>query len=161
MRDGEENGVNYNFVSQATFEDMIREDEFVEWAKVHANYYGTSKKEIDRIHSAGRIPIFDVDVQGSRSLKGKLSGAVFVLIVPPSLQVLEARLRNRNTDSEEQVQIRLKNARDELKEYEMFDYVVINDNLDQAVEECRAIITAEKCRISRNRVVLKELGGQE
>ena len=125
---------------------MIEHDAFAEWARVHGNYYGTTKKEIDRICCAGKIPIFDVDVQGTRTLKGKLDGAVYLFIVPPSREVLESRLRNRKTDSEEQIQIRMRNAIRELREYALYDYIIVNDDLDTALNQIRSIVTAELCR---------------
>lgn len=125
---------------------MIDEGAFVEWALVHGNYYGTAKKEIDRIRNAGKIPIFDVDVQGAASLKGRLDRAVYIFIVPPSRKALETRLRNRKTDSEEQIQIRMRNAIRELAEYARYDYVVINDDLETALGQLRSIVAAELCR---------------
>lgn len=125
---------------------MADRNEFIEWAFVHGNYYGTSKKEIDRICCNGKIPIFDVDVQGAGSLKGKLGSAVYIFIVPPSREVLESRLRNRRTDSEEQIQIRMRNAIRELGEYAQYDYIVVNDDLDVALNELRSIVTAELCK---------------
>jgi guanylate kinase len=145
-RAGETIGVSYNFVTESEFSDMIEHDAFAEWARVHGNYYGTTKKEIDRICRAGKIPIFDVDVQGARTLKGKLDSAVYLFIVPPSREVLESRLRNRRTDSEEQIQIRMRNSIRELMEYDLYDYIIVNDDLDSALNQLRSIVTAELCR---------------
>ena len=145
-RAGETAGKSYNFIAESEFHDLIKRDAFVEWARVHGNYYGTTKKEIDRICHAGKIPIFDVDVQGARTLKGKLDNAVYLFIVPPSREVLESRLRNRKTDSEEQIQIRMRNAIRELKEYDLYDYIIVNDDLDVALNQLRSIVTAELCR---------------
>ncbi len=145
-RHGEKAGKSYDFIDEAQFHDLVGQDAFVEWAKVHGNYYGTTKKEIDRIRSAGKIPIFDVDVQGARTLKGRLDGAIYIFIVPPTREVLESRLRNRKTDSEEQIQIRLCNAIRELGEYAQYDYIVVNDDLDAALNEIRSIVTAELCK---------------
>ncbi len=145
-RQGETGGKSYDFVGESEFKDMIARDAFMEWALVHGNYYGTTKKEIDRIRSDGKIPIFDVDVQGARNLKPGLDSAVYIFIVPPSREVLESRLRNRKTDSEEQIQIRLCNAIRELGEYAQYDYIVINDDLDVALNEIRSIVTAELCK---------------
>ena len=146
MRAGEVDGKSYYFISEDDFRGMIDRGEFLEWARVHGNYYGTSKKEIDRICCDGKIPIFDVDVQGARTLKGTLAGAVYIFIIPPSRKVLESRLRNRKTDSEEQIQIRLGNAIRELGEYAQYDYIVVNDDLEIALNELRSIITAELCK---------------
>lgn len=146
MRPGESDGTSYYFTREPDFKKMMEQGAFLEWALVHGNYYGTAKKEIDRIRNAGKIPVFDVDVQGAASLKGKLDRAVYIFIVPPSREALETRLRNRKTDSEEQIQIRLRNAMRELAEYARYDYVVVNDDLETALERLRSIVTAEFCR---------------
>ncbi len=145
-RAGETDGGSYYFVAESEFQELIKRDAFIEWARVHGNYYGTTKKEIDRICRAGKIPIFDVDVQGARTLQGKLDNAVYLFIVPPSREVLESRLRNRKTDSEEQIQIRMRNALREMKEYDLYDYIIVNDDLDVALNQLGSIVTAELCR---------------
>ncbi len=156
-RRGEVDGKSYYFISKDEFRKKINESAFVEWAMVHGNYYGTSKKEIDRITSDGNIPIFDVDVQGSHSLRDKLDNAVFILIVPPSIAELEKRLRLRNTDSESVIQLRLRNAVGELKHYDNFDYIVVNDDLEQALDDLKSIIIAEQRRTDRNLELIKRL----
>jgi len=148
-RAGETGGNSYHFVSEVEFRDMIENGDFIEWALVHGNYYGSTKKEIDRILLAGKIPIFDVDVQGARALRSKLDSAVYIFVAPPSREVLESRLRNRKTDSEEQIQMRMRNAVRELREYALYDYIVINDDLDTALNQIRSIVTAELCKNDR------------
>lgn len=148
-REGEIDGLQYEFVTESEFKERIAREEFVEWAVVHGNYYGTPKKEIDRIQRGGNIPVFDVDVQGARTLKSSLEGAVYIFIVPPSLRELEARLRKRKSDTEEQIRTRLKNAIAELREYCMYDYIVVNDLIEVALEQIQAIVTAELCRRDR------------
>ncbi|MCP4133273.1 MAG: guanylate kinase [bacterium] len=148
-REGEIEGESYYFVPKEEFMQMIYGEEFVEWARVYHNYYGTRKKEIDRIKHAGNIPIFDVDVQGSKELKNKIDDAVFIFIVPPSLEVLEKRLRDRETETEEQLALRLGNAKKELNEFEMYDYIIINDDLEHAVKQLQAIGAAELCKRER------------
>jgi guanylate kinase len=145
-RAGETDGLSYYFTDEAGFKALIDSGAFIEWAKVHGNYYGTAKKEIDRILNAGKIPIFDVDVQGARAMRSNLDSAAYIFIVPPSREVLETRLRNRETDSEEQIQIRMRNAIRELKEYDLYDYIIVNDDLDVALNQLRSIVTAELCR---------------
>lgn len=157
IRPGEIEGTSYHFVDEETFRGYIKAGEFVEWAMVHGNYYGTTKKEIDRILHTGKIPLFDVDVQGARSLKKSLEKAVFLFIVPPSRDVLESRLRNRKTDSEQQIHVRLKNAIDELKEYTLYDYIVVNDDLDAALDQFRSIVTAEQCKKERNSYIIESI----
>ncbi len=148
-RPGERDGESYRFVDERRFLAMIDEGHFAEWARVHDRYYGTTKKEIDRIRSAGKIPIFDVDVQGARNLKNGPVEAVYIFIVPPSRRELEARLRNRRSESEEQIQLRLRNAMAELEAYGEYDYIVVNDDVDEAMERIRSIVTAEFCRTGR------------
>jgi guanylate kinase len=150
-RNGEEEGRDYHYVKTAEFEKMIEKGEFLEWAMVHGNYYGTMKKEIDRISGTGNIPIFDVDVQGGKILKEKLDDAVFIFIMPPSRAALEERLTQRRTDNKDIIELRLKNADKELKSYQIYDYIVVNDYLDTALERLRSIITAEFCRLDRMR----------
>ncbi len=151
VRNGEIDGKDYYFISQEEFKKQILYNDFIEWAEVHGNYYGTSKKEIDRIEQAGKIPIFDLDVQGVRIIKEKLPGAVFIFIVPPSIDVLAERLKGRRTDSEEQINLRLKNAIEELKQYKLFDYIVVNDKLEEAIKELNSIVVAEKCKIDHSK----------
>ena len=143
---------SYNFVQIDEFKEMIKNDEFIEWAIVHENYYGTTKKEIDRITDAENIPIFDVDVQGGKLLKKKLDDAAFIFIMPPSIEVLKKRLQKRKTESKEQIKIRLQNALSELKEYHIYNYIVINDELNFAVDQLKSIITAELCKKERTKI---------
>jgi guanylate kinase len=149
MREGENESRNYYYTSLEDFQNKIRNDEFLEWAIVHKNYYGTTKKEIDRISRIGRIPLFDVDVQGARNLKQKLSDAVYIFIIPPSYDILRERLSKRNTETEEQIGIRMQNAVDELKEFVHYDYIVVNDTVEKACSDIKAIVKAEACRVSR------------
>jgi guanylate kinase len=145
-RGGEVDGVDYNFVTRGKFHEMISNDEFLEWAEVYGNYYGTTLKEVDRIKKTGRFPLFDVDIQGSRSLKGKIESAVFIFIIPPSPGVLRSRLEGRQTDTREQIELRLKTAYEEISEYRHFDYVIINNDLESAFKRLESIVIAEKCK---------------
>ncbi len=146
-RRGELDGIHYHFVSKEEFDGMIERDEFVEWAEVYGNCYGTTKKEVDRIRKSGKIPLFDVDIQGSRHLKQKIRDGVFIYIIPPSPDVLKKRLVGRKTEDPEQLNIRLKNAYSEISQYKNFDYVVINCDLETAFQRLKSIIIAEKCRL--------------
>ncbi|MGQ9842518.1 MAG: guanylate kinase [Spirochaetota bacterium] len=139
-RAGEAEGENYYFVTYEEFMQMVDRGEFLEWAKVHDNYYGTTKKEVDRIKHHSKIPIFDVDVQGARSLRNKLQNVISIFIIPPSIQELEQRLRHRSTETEHQIAIRLNNAVGELREYVNYDYIVVNDDLQKALDELNAIL---------------------
>jgi guanylate kinase len=146
MRKGEIDGFHYHFVSREEFCEMIKNNEFVEWAEVYGNYYGTTKKEVDRIRKSGKIALFDVDIQGSRSLKKQIKEGVFIFIIPPSLDVLKKRLIGRKTEDSEQLSLRLKNAYKEIAEYVNFDYVIINCDLESAFQRLKSIVIAEKCR---------------
>ena len=141
-REREVDGINYYFIPKDVFLKMIDNDEFFEWAEVYGNYYGTTKKEIDRILGERKIPLFDVDIQGSASLREKIKDGVFVFIIPPSFDDLKERLIDRKTENQEQVDLRLKNAYYELNEYSRFDYIIINDKIDEAFTSLRAIIAA-------------------
>ncbi len=157
LREGEVEGKSYYSVSRDDFMKAVSADEFIEFAEVHGSLYGTSKKEIDRIRSAEKIPVFDVDVQGAESLRKSLPGAVFVFIVPPSMDVLEERLRSRKTETDDQIQLRLNNAMQEIKSYRFFDYIVVNDCVEEAVARLQAIIVSELCRTERNFKIIKML----
>jgi len=146
-RGGEIDGVDYNFVTREKFFEMLRNDEFLEWAEVYGNYYGTTLKEVDRIRRTGKFPLFDVDIQGSRSLREKLPEAVFVFIIPPSPEVLRNRLEGRQTDARDQIELRLKKAAAEISEYRNFDYVIINRDLEKAFRRLEAVIIAEQYKM--------------
>jgi len=149
-RAGERDGVEYHFVNQAEFEMMQDNGLFLEWAQVHGNYYGTSRRTIVEQLERGRDVILDIDVQGAAIIR-KSSGlaALHIFISPPSLAELEKRLRGRETETEESIQIRLKNARFEMQSAKDYEYVIINDALDEAVRLLAAIILAERAKAHR------------
>jgi guanylate kinase len=149
-RGAEVDGHDYHFVDVGTFKRMAAEGAFAEWARVHDNFYGTSRAEIDRARAAASGLIFDIDHQGARQLKAAYPGAVGVFILPPSLTELERRLRGRGTETEERAARRLANARGEIEHYGIFDYVVVNDDLDRAYADLKSIVLAERCRRSRH-----------
>ena len=150
-RPGEQNGADYHFVDRNTFQDMQARGAFLEWAEVHANLYGTSQEVVDANLAAGTDIILDIDVQGAGQIREKnIPNAVFLFIVPPSLEELEKRLAGRNTDAAETINLRLANARQELAAVDQYDYVIINDEVDKAVDVLRAIIIAERCKTRRN-----------
>jgi guanylate kinase len=142
-REGETEAVSYYYVKNDDFKTMIKQNGFLEWAEVHEHYYGTSRKELDRIRGEGKIPVFDVDVQGAKNLKASLPDAVLVFIMPPSIKALSDRLVKRNTESHDELKIRLSNAVGEMKEYDHYDYIVINDRVENAVEDILAIVRSE------------------
>jgi guanylate kinase len=143
-RGAEKHGQDYFFVSKPEFEAMIQAGRFAEWALVHGNYYGTSKDVIDRAFAAGKSVLLDIDVQGSESLRKSYPRSCYsIFIAPPSLRVLEHRLRARQTDSEESVRRRIKNAEEEMKAMPDFHQVVINDQFEPAYAELHAIVLTQ------------------
>lgn len=150
-RPGEVAGRDYHFVSPEEFQTMREGDPpgFLEWAEVHGNLYGTGRAGVERQLQAGRDVILDIDVQGALQVRGAAS-PVMIFIAPPSLSELEARLRKRGTESEETIRLRLDNACQELKLADRYDYLIINDRLEDAVDSLRAIIVAERCRRRRS-----------
>ena len=150
-RPGESNGREYHFVDRTAFEGMRADQAFLEWAEVHGNLYGTSRAAIEAQQAQGIDVFLDIDVQGAKQLRDcGLPGVVFLFIAPPSWAELERRLRGRGTDPEETVQLRLSNARREMEDADRYDYLVINDRLDEAVEVLRAVVIAERCKGRRN-----------
>lgn len=149
-RANEQDGREYHFVSREAFESMVSRDAFVEWAEVHGNLYGTSVEEIERARSDCEGVLFDVDYQGARQIRARYPEAVTVFILPPSLDELERRLRNRASDSEASITRRIGAALGEIEHYGFFDYIVVNDRLEEAAEELRGIVMAERCRRGRS-----------
>jgi guanylate kinase len=141
-RPGEVDGVAYWFVADPTFDRLVAEGAFVEWAHVHGNRYGTSHAEIERLSADGGNVLFDVDVQGGANIRKAYPESVGVFVLPPSMAELERRLRGRGTEPDEVVRRRLANARGELREAEHYDYVIVNDDLDRATADLLAIIQA-------------------
>ena len=149
-RANEADGREYHFVDRDRFMEMVKDDEFAEWAEVHGNLYGTSVREIDLAKKSHRGVVFDIDYQGARQIKTRAPDAVAVFILPPSMAELERRLRSRASDDEETVQRRLSNARQEIDHYAFFDYLIVNDDIDQAHKKLDAIVIAERARVRRN-----------
>ena len=147
-RVGEQDGVNYNFVSREEFERMLADDELLEYAEYVDNYYGTSMKLIQEKLDAGIDVLLDIEVQGAAKVRARCPDALFIFIIPPSFEELSRRLHRRNTDSEEVIAGRLAKARQEFREIPKYDYLVINDKVANAVHEIEAILTAAECRVS-------------
>jgi guanylate kinase len=152
-RADEEQGVHYHFVSRAEFEAMIANGDFLEWAEVHGNLYGTSRRAVEEIRSSGSDVILTIDIQGAAQARKLFPDAVSVFVMPPSLDALARRLETRGTDTAQDRRLRLDSALHEMEQYVNFDYVVINDDLDRAIDELVAIITAERCRTARLREI--------
>jgi guanylate kinase len=148
-RKGEADGVDYNFVSRPRFEAMIRGGEFLEWAEVFGNLYGTGRADTDTLLKAGHDVVLVIDVQGARKVRAAGIDSTTVFVMPPSLAVLEQRLRGRSKDSEAEIQRRLQVARDEVASFAEYDFVVVNDELTSAVDRLRGIVVAERARLRR------------
>ena len=158
-RPGEVAGRDYHFVSRQEFQAMQEGTPpgFLEWAEVHGNLYGTGRAEVERQLQAGQDVILDIDVQGALQVQGAAS-PVMIFIAPPTLAELEARLRKRGTESEDTIRLRLDNARKELTFTDRYDYLIINDRLEEAVDSLRSIIVAERCRRRRSPAGLPAAG---
>jgi len=148
-RKGEEDGRDYYFLSRDEFEGMLAEEKFLEHARVYDYYYGTPQEYIEKELQAGYDLILDIDLQGARSVKARNYPAVYIYILPPSLEVLRQRLEGRQTDSPEVIEKRFAQAAGEIRAAVEYDYCIINDDLPTAVEEMKSIIRAERCRVSR------------
>jgi len=150
-REGETDGVDYNFVSRDRFEAMIAAGEFLEWADVFGNLYGTAAADTERMLADGTDVVLVIDVQGARKVRSRGIETTTVFVMPPSMDVLEQRLRGRSKDSEEAIQRRLQVAREEVAAFADYDYVVVNDELTAAVDRLRSIVVAERSRLGRMR----------
>ena len=148
-RAGEENGKHYHFCDRATFESMIASGDFLEYAEVYGNYYGTSKRWLRERLAAGRDILLEIDWQGARQVREVFPDAVSVFILPPSIEVLEARLRGRATDSEEVITRRLSEARAEIDQVAEYDYLVVNDDFEQARLDLISVIRSQRLRSER------------
>lgn len=152
-RDGETDGVHYHFTNKSQFEAMLGRDEFLEWAEVYDNYYGTPRGPVVEALAAGRDVLLEIDVQGALKVKEKAPEGIYLFIVPPSLSVLRSRIVGRATDSMETINKRMGKAFGELAHLPEYNYVVVNDNLKEAVNKVESIMTAEKCRSDRYCIV--------
>ncbi len=157
MRIGEADGVDYNFITRTRFEQMIGADDFLEWAEVFGNLYGTCARDAERDLAAGRDVVLVIDVQGARQVRKRYDGTVGIFVMPPSFAILEQRLRGRSADPEPAIQRRLQTARDEVAAFTEYDYVVVNDALDACVDRLRAIVLAERARLRSMNPVIAEI----
>jgi len=149
-RGSEQNGKQYHFVSREEFEQMIRAGEFLEHANVFGNYYGTARRFLQEAEQRGHDLLLDIDVQGAELIEAKLPDAVSIFVLPPDRQTLEWRLRKRSEDAEEVIQRRLVTATREIANYDKYNYILINDKLEESIESLRAIVLAERwCRSGR------------
>lgn len=146
-RDGETHGTDYFFVSKENFQDMMKNDELLEWAEYCGNYYGTPRAYVEKIMDQGYDVILEIEIQGAEQVKEKFSDGVFVFLAPPSLNELRSRIHKRGTEDEGKINQRLKTAEVEMNKMYDYNYVIVNDLVENAVEKLKAIIIAERCKI--------------
>lgn len=148
-RPGEVDGQDYFFVDDDRFDAMVRAGDFVEWVQVYERRYGTSRPWLEEVLASGKDVLLDIETTGALNMRRAIPDAVMVFILPPSAQALEARLRGRGKDSEEQVRLRLQHARHELDLYHAYDYLIVNDDLDRAYRQFESVIWASRARKER------------
>ena len=148
-RKGEMDGKDYHFVSRADFERMIEEGRFVEWAEVYGNLYGTSFLALEEKLSSGSDILLDVDTQGGENIRNRFQNSVLIFLLPPSMEVLQDRLRKRATDSEEVINRRMQEAVSDIRNCSWYDYLIINDDLETAIRESASVILSARCRVER------------
>ncbi len=156
-RGSEQNGKEYFFVTKEQFEAMIKADEFLEYANVFGNYYGTAKRFLREAEARGNDLLLDIDVQGAQQVKQRIPAAVSIFILPPDREKLEWRLRNRGLDSEEVIRRRLDTARREIENYSKYDYILVNERLERATDELKAIVQSERVKRSGTKPLPEEL----
>jgi guanylate kinase len=164
-RGAEQDGVEYHFVDRDAFQALIREDALLEWAEVHDNYYGTSRKFVDDLLRQGEDVVLDIDVQGAQMIRNRRSDTISVFVMPPSYEVLRERLERRSLDEGLVIKQRLRRACNEILRYKEYDYLIVNRDLDDSIRELEAIISGSRCRrISRMEsaeTVLATFGGMD
>ncbi|MDA0737570.1 MAG: guanylate kinase [Nitrospirae bacterium] len=158
-RPGEQAGVDYSFTDKATFHEMIEANQFVEWAEVYGNLYGTPQQQLDEAMNQGIDVLLDIDAQGARQIMKHFSGAVYVFVTPPSLEVLRTRLYRRASDTPEEIKLRLQKASEEIANFRSYHYLIRNEELSHATKELESIILAERVKTERlNTEWLREKG---
>ncbi len=148
-RGQERDGQEYHFISRHEFEQRLEKDEFLEWAEVFGNYYGTHASQLERAETAGEDLVLDIDIKGARQLKEKIPGAVSIFILPPSREVLEQRLRKRSQDSDPVIERRLREAAEEIRNYQQYDYVLVNREVEASADRLVSIVTSSRSRRER------------
>lgn len=156
-RPNERDGVDYHFIDDTTFDRMVQENRFAEWAHVHGHRYGTSLEAIRTAIDQGRDMLFDVDYQGGQQLKAAFADAVMVFVLPPSVEELKSRLKRRATESDSIIARRLSRAAEEMTHYDAYAYLVVNDDLEQAYKELKSIYLASRCSRTRRAALAQEL----
>ena len=148
-RKGEVNGVNYHFISKEDFCSRINQEDFLEYAEVYGNYYGTPKKEVLNMLEEGKDVVLEIDIQGALKVKENFSEGIFIFILPPSMEELKNRIINRGSETPESLMTRFKSAYKEINYVSKYNYAVVNDKIEEAVYKIESIIMAEKCRVDR------------
>jgi guanylate kinase len=156
-RANEREGEDYHFVSPSVFQKMVQGDEFLEWAEVLGNRYGTARKNVNILETQGIDLILDIDTQGAKKVIEKIDPAILIYILPPSLESLRERLMNRGLDPPEMIRFRLANAKRDMEEARGYHYVIVNDRMEETVEELKAIIMAERCRKKKNALLEEKM----
>lgn len=156
-RVGETDGVEYFFITPEEFQNWIAEDKFLEYAQVYGNFYGTPLHKIEERLSRGENILLEIDVQGALNVMKKVSDGIYIFLLPPSLEELRERIKNRGSESDESLERRFKAAKDEITIGKKYQYVVVNDDVDNAVEKIKSIITAELCKVERNEKIFDSL----
>ncbi|MGL4847957.1 MAG: guanylate kinase [Clostridium sp.] len=148
-REGEVDGINYHFLTRETFKEKIQNNEFLEYAEVYGNFYGTPKTDVQKLLDSGKNVILEIDIQGALKVKENSEDGIFIFILPPSMEELKQRIINRGSETPESLMTRFKAAYKEINYISKYNYAVVNDQVDLAVDKIEAIITTEKCRVDR------------
>lgn len=156
-RPGEVHGQHYFFLTREQFEDMIRRDEFLEYAEYVNNYYGTPEQYVREQLEQGRSVILEIEIQGALKVKEKIPEALLLFVTPPSAQILEQRLRGRGTETDDVIRSRMSRAHEEAEGCEVYDYLIVNDDLDQCINQVHCIIQSEKCRMKDNLSLIEQI----
>ncbi len=156
-RPGEVDGADFHFVTESAFKELREAGGFAEWAEVHGNLYGTHAGTIERALAEGRDILLDIDTQGARQLRARYREAVLIFIIAPSMAELEQRLRERRSDAEREIKRRMDRAREEIQLWRQYDYLIVNRDVKDAVEQLAAVIQAERCRTTRLSLALPDL----
>lgn len=149
MREGEKNGLEYKFISKKEFERKIKDDEFLEYVNYSGNYYGTGKKEIKELLNAGKDVVLEIEVRGAQKVKEMFPETILIFIMAPSMEEVKRRIKARGQENNEQIIKRFKTAYQEINEIPKYNYVVVNDKIENAVQKIEAILLSEKCRVDR------------
>ncbi len=148
-RPGEKEGKEYNFTTTSHFKELIDDDSFLEWAVVHDHYYGTRREAVKTLLARGKDLILEIDIQGADQVRKKVHDAVYIFLAPPSMSILEQRITGRGTEDPSRIESRLETARREMEAYHLYDYIVVNDTVEDAAGLISSIIDAERCKVSR------------